>query len=119
MQEILNKIERIIEEELPSCCNADYMKDGCVYKMKNVIAKAKEVIRAEQKEPCKYCEEARYDELVFASNHENVETYCGVWIDHDKLHQKLVVEDYKEIENEIKINFCPMCGRPLNQPYTE
>lgn len=48
MQEMLNKIEQIIEEELPSCCNANYMKDGCVYKMKNVIAKAEEIIRAEQ-----------------------------------------------------------------------
>ena len=83
------------------------------------LEQAREIILSEQKEPCEYCQEDRYDELVFASNHENIETYCGVWIDHDKLHQKLVVEDYETIEEEIKINFCPMCGRPLNQPYTE
>ena len=78
MKNILQQLEKEINE----CFELTKDYQGGLIRAKDVILSE----QSEQKEPCEYCNDGVY---------------------HDVL------------GSPCKYNYCPMCGRPLNQLYTE
>ncbi|MDF2907977.1 MAG: hypothetical protein K0R34_3298 [Herbinix sp.] len=81
--------------------NHRYESSRIYYNMTQAWKEAKKLILSEQKEPCGWCKE----NYRFEFN----------WIDDDG--STVTTDDHMVIGGIA--DYCPVCGRLLNQPYTE
>lgn len=100
----MNEIIKKIDEEVTSIPSPDEREELRCFWVDGYIKglrKAKEIIQAEQKEPCEWCNKGYRFEFNWIDENGNTVTTK----DH------MVIGDIAD--------YCPVCGRPLNQKAEE
>lgn len=66
--------------------------------------------KRELQEPCKYCISGETGQAIISEIDTNVYLENG-WVEVETLD-----EDIDRVQFSAKINYCPMCGRKLEEP---
>ena len=109
----LRRVGRELDTKL-SHENARLITQGMEY--------AKQIILSSQKEPCEYCNKTdftnEYETVFYKSLIDSDCTEECIYIIKSEDGGYELVMNTETVQTKV-INFCPMCGRPLNQPTTD